>query len=448
MKKKIVSIICFLCVLVGAFVFYNRPINNIDYIKKNSRDLKLNDINDNSDLDLIWENIKDKSIIFTNKYHAVKENSYIQYKFINYLIDNWDLKYFLVEWGHASGVIFNKYLQSGDEKLLDDIFKWEIIEMRNTEEAKEFMKKLYLKNKSLSEDKKLTIVGLDIAEEQGGVTYYFKNILEEYKEIPKEQLDKMKKVLKYSELEWTIGRKSSEFLKSLEDLDKDLEENENIYVKYLGSEGVFDLKLIVNNLKNNSGINEVFNAPVYVNKDCYEQRDKMNYENFKKIYEHFDGGKYYLHYGTQNAYQNEINTVKFLGANIKEDSNFKDKIYSINIIYKEGQCYDYGWLRPKYFYSITTDLKNTLKEADIEKGSKIIVLDNKRSPYKKKIFKECFSFSDVYEGHEILHVNKKLFETNKGVTTDYFQSIIVIENPTPIKWCWEDFNKRQISNKR
>ncbi|HCQ91070.1 MAG TPA: hypothetical protein DIU45_16900 [Clostridium sp.] len=105
-------------------------------------------------------------------------------------------------------------------------------------------------------------------------------------------------------------------------------------------------------------------------------------------------------------------------------------------------------MRPKYFYSITTDLKNTLKEADIEKGSKIIVLDNKRSPYKKKIFKECFSFSDVYEGHEILHVNKKLFETNKGVTTDYFQSIIVIENPTPIKWCWEDFNKRQISNKR
>ncbi len=447
MKKRIVSIICLLCVLVGAFVFYNHPMNNINYIKKNSRDLKLNDIDDNSDLDLIWKNIKDKSIIFTNKYYAVKEDSYIQYKFINYLMDNWDLKYFLVEWGHASGIILNKYLQSGDEKLLDDILQWEPIEMRNTEEAREFMKKLYLKNKSLPEDKKLTIVGLDIAEEQGGVIYYFKDILEKYKEIPKEQLDKMKNVLKYSELEWTIGRKSSEFLKSLEDLDKDLEENENIYVKYLGSEGVFDLKLIVNNLKNNSGINEVLFSPVHVNKDYYEQIGKMNYKNFKKIYEHFDGGKYYLHYGTQHAYQNEINNVKFLGGNLKEDSNFKDKIYSMNIIYKEGQCYDYGSLRPKDFYNITTDLKDTLKEAGIENGSKIIVLDNKRSPYKKKIFKECFSFPEVYEGNKTLHVDNKLFETNKGVTTDYFQSIIVIENPRPIKWYWEDFLKREALNR-
>jgi|GEM_PF-4113761 len=78
----------------------------------------------------------------------------------------------------------------------------------------------------------------------------------------------------------------------------------------------------------------------------------------------------------------------------------------------------------------------------MEKGSKIIVLNNKRSPCKKKIFKECFSFSDVYEGHKTLHADKKLFETNKGVTTDYFQSIIVIENPSPIKWYWEDFHKK------
>lgn len=72
LKKRIVSIICLLCVLVGAFVFYNHPMNNINYIKKNSRDLKLNDIDDNSDLDLIWKNINDKSIIFTNKSMQLK----------------------------------------------------------------------------------------------------------------------------------------------------------------------------------------------------------------------------------------------------------------------------------------------------------------------------------------------------------------------------------------
>ena len=40
-------------------------------------------------------------------------------------MDNWDLKYFLMECGHASGVILNEYLQSGDEKLLNDILNGE-----------------------------------------------------------------------------------------------------------------------------------------------------------------------------------------------------------------------------------------------------------------------------------------------------------------------------------
>ena len=434
MKRRIIYIICFLCVLVGVFIFCNRPMNNIDYIKKNSMDLKLNDINDNSDLDLIWEDIKDKSVIFTNEHHGIKENEDIQYKFINYLMDNWDLKYFLMESGHAAGVVFNEYLQSGDEKLLDDIFQWGILEKFNTESTKELMKKLYLKNKDLPEEKKLIIVGLDVMEEQGGVTYYFKNMLEKYKEMPKEQLDKMRKILEYSEEEGTIGEKSSKFSKAIEDLEEDLKVNEDIYVKYLDGEGVFNLELIVNNLKNSSKLGYTIDGGITVNKELYEARDKVNYENFKKIYEHFGGGKYYSHYGINHVYQNEINNVKFLGANIKEDPKFKDEIYSINTIYKEGQCYNYSDLAPMHFYSVTTELENTLKDAGIENGNKIIVLNNKRSPYKKKIFKESFSFLDVY-------VDEKLFEANKGVTTDYFQSIIIIENPTPIKWYWEDFFK-------
>ncbi|WP_461614467.1 TraB/GumN family protein [Clostridium sp. Marseille-QA1073] len=439
MKRRIIYIICFICILVGGIIFYNRPMNHIDYIKKNSRDLKLNDIDDNSDLDLIWEDIKDKSIIFTNEHHGIKENSDIQYKFINYLMDNWDLEYFLMECGHASGVILNEYLQSGDEKLLDDIFENGVLEKGNTYEAKEFMKKLYLKNKDLPEDKKLIIVGLDVMEEPGGVTYYFKNISEKHKEMPKVQLDKMKSILQYSELEWTATEKSSEFLKVIEDLDKDLEESENAYVKYLGNDGLFDLKLIVNNLKSSSDIEKSLKkGGMTANKGYYELRDKMSYENFKKIYERFGGGKYYSHYGLQHVYQNEINTVKFLAANFKEDPNFKDNIYSINTIYKEGQYYNYSNLAPVEYYSITTDLKNILKEAGMENGNKIIVLDNKRSPYKKKIFKECFQFPEA-------EINEELFKENKGVTTDYFQSIIVIENPTPIKWLhWEDFIKGNI----
>ncbi|GAA0125564.1 hypothetical protein UT300019_14660 [Clostridium sp. CTA-19] len=436
MKKKglIISIVIII-IAVGMGIIYNMPMNNVNYVKKNSRELKLNDINDNKDLDLILDNIKDKTIVCTNENHGINENADIQYKFVNYLMDNWDLKYFLMECGYASGTLLNEYLQTGDEKLLDDIFENGVFGAMSDESSKELAKKLYLKNKDLPEEKKLIIIGLDVQQQDGSITYYFKHIKNKYNNIPKDQLEKINKVLKCSEEEMINGERSSTFVKAIEDLEKDIKENEKKYIQSLDKYEVFNLECILNNLKNTSKLVPLIDGGISNNKEFYEARDKMNYENFKKIYDHFGGGKYYLHYGMDHIYQREINNVKFLGANLKEDSNFKDKIYSINTLYKNGEAYNYDDLSPYSFYSITTDLEETLKKAGIENGNRIIVLDNKKSPYKKKIFKECFTFIDVYR-------DEKLFESNKGVTTDYFQAEIIIENPTPIKWYGEEIIKK------
>ncbi|GAA0117146.1 erythromycin esterase family protein [Clostridium senegalense] len=437
MKKKGI-IIGIIIIIIAIGIIYNMPMNNVNYVKKNSRELKLKDIKDNKDLDLILDNIRDKSIVFTNEYHGINENADIQYKFINYLMDNWDLKYFLMECGYTSGTLLNEYLQNGDEKLLDDIFKNGILGKMSNESIKEFMKKLYLKNKDLPEEKKLILIGLDVQQQDGSITYYFKHIKNKYNNIPKDQLEKINKVLKCSEEEMINGERSSTFVKAIEDLEKDIKENEKKYIQSLDKYEVFNLECILNNLKNTSKVGVVMDGPITDNKEFYEARDKVNYENFKKVYDHFSGGKYYIHYGIDHIYQKEINNVKFLGANIKEDLNFKDKIYSINTLYKNGQRYNYSDLATNNFYSITTDLEETLKKAGIENGNRIIVLDNKKSPYKKKMFKECFTFIDVYNDEE-------LFESNKGVTTDYFQAEIIIESPTPIKWYPEKAIKEYFS---
>ncbi|WP_061994033.1 erythromycin esterase family protein [Clostridium sp. ATCC 25772] len=434
-KKGIIIGIIIIIIAIGVGIIYYMPMNNVDYVKKNSRELNLNDINDNKDLDLILDNIKDKTIVCTNENHGINENADIQYKFANYLMDNWDLKYFLMECGQASGTLLNEYLQTGDEKLLDDIFENGVFGAMSDESSKELAKKLYLKNKDLPEEKKLIIIGLDVRQQGDSITYYFKHIKNKYNNIPKDQLEKINKVLECSEEEMINGERSSTFLKAIEDLEKDIKENEEIYIQSLNKEEVFNFECILNNLKNTSKLLPLIDGGISNNKEFYEARDKMNYENFKKIYDHFGGGKYYLHYGMDHIYQREINNVKFLGANLKEDSNFKDKIYSINTLYKNGEAYNYDDLSPYSFYSITTDLEETLKKAGIENGNRIIVLDNKKSPYKKKIFKECFTFIDVYN-------DEKLFESNKGVTTDYFQAEIIIENPTPIKWYGEEIIKK------
>ncbi|WP_061994034.1 erythromycin esterase family protein [Clostridium sp. ATCC 25772] len=432
-KKGIIIGIIIIIIAVGMGIVYNVPMNNVDYVKKNSRELKLNDINDNKDLDLILDNIKDKNIVFTNETHGMKENTYIKEKFINYLMDNWNLKYFFVENGYAECSFINEYLQTGDEKLLNDIFN-NFFNIVYTEDEKQVLKKIYLKNKELPDEKKLKFVGIEAIESYNGVKFYFNNILEKYNNLPKEQIAKIEKILECNEKEELYTERSNEYIKAIEEFENDIKENNEAYIKHLNKEEVFNIEFILNNLKNMSQIGNPEKGGPYVNKEFYETRDKLSYENIISIYDHFGEGKTYIHYGIAHAYQSQFNGVKFLAKNLNDDLKFNGKIYSINTVYEEGERFNNFSYETERYNSITTELQNTLKDAGIENSNRIIPLDNKKSPYKKKMYKELFELQYAYGDEE-------MFKNDKGVTTDFFQAEIVIKNPRPIEWNDEEFFK-------
>ena len=160
-----------------------KPLSEEEYIKKYAVELKIDETVDNLELESFNKIIKDKKIIFTNEMHGVNENSIIQTKVSQYLIDNWGLKYILVEGGYAAGTILNTYIQTGDEELLNQYKKIYLMNKFNNTSYYDYMKSLFEKNKELSEEHKIRIIGIDSIENVPCVKMFIDLLIKNTQEI-------------------------------------------------------------------------------------------------------------------------------------------------------------------------------------------------------------------------------------------------------------------------
>ncbi|MPM24443.1 hypothetical protein SDC9_70925 [bioreactor metagenome] len=151
----------------------------------------------------------------------------------------------------------------------------------------------------------------------------------------------------------------------------------------------------------------------------YNTRDKLMYENFKTLYEHFPKGKYYGHFGTHHAFQEETGGIKFFASHLNKDDQFKNKIYSINTLYTEGVIARGGGIgvQKGQFKSVRSELNKILESTYSDYKVKLINLEKKKSPFLNNLDLKYFDEADVWE--------------KQGVLTDYFQSVIIINKPTP-----------------
>lgn len=188
MKKKIILVILVLLVLLsGGYYLINKdkPLTEEKYLKKYSTNLSLDDVNDFSGLELINEDLKDKEIILTNETHGAKENSFLNWKFLMYLVKNHGVNYFIMESGYADGVILNEYLSTGDEKLLTEFFSsWS--SLCSSKETYEMFRKLYEYNKAVSEEKKIKIIAVDVDYGYVQSSAYLKRVIDKLENLPQE----------------------------------------------------------------------------------------------------------------------------------------------------------------------------------------------------------------------------------------------------------------------
>lgn len=192
------------------------------------------------------------------------------------------------------------------------------------------------------------------------------------------------------------------------ELEKDIEEKEDIYKKYLG-ENFTGFKLVNTNVLNAA---EAYNH--YISDvDWNNTRDKMMYENFRVIQEELPKGKYYGQWGTNHTFQSkEKDIMWFAGYLNAEGSEFKDKI--LTIIYNYDNC-EHMWILEDGNYSTAElyDIYPKIKKANDSLGGNLNIykLTGVDSPFLKVPMNYAYTDEELEES-----------------MLDFFQYIVCVKN--------------------
>ncbi|MBP2024315.1 erythromycin esterase-like protein [Clostridium punense] len=430
MKKKYIAfVVIIVAVLVAAGVIFSKPQSETAYLKKNTKELKLDKPEDYSDLKVISNSIEDKEIIFTGEGHGVKQNTDIQFKFLNYLIDNWDLRYYVIETGYSEAMMLNEYLATGNEEILKETFQ-EWSAFRATKEDFSMIKKLYEKNKNLPEGKKVTILGIDSASmSEGHIKKYMNIIIGKVGTLPEElkvfenNLNKLDLVgvntTKFHLKKEEIQEKKKTILEIVNDMENHIKDNRELYEKSF-KEDLFNIEFILENIKDLQTLPKTFGSQPDIRTDfeLLSMRENYTYKNFKKLCDHYPKGKYYFHFGGKHSVLKEIWGLENIAIKLQKDDTFKDKIYAIRTYYGVGTSMGAEVEQPVYS-NIPTELEKQLQTVKGEFGDLIIDLNNRRSPIKNTLNLNYFEPAE----REVLKPD------SDTKTTDYFQGIIIIKNP-------------------
>lgn len=440
-KKEIIITLAFVIgfiLLIGG-MYISLPANEKSYIGKNSSNIDFTNYEDYSALEIFDDSVKDKKIVLTNEEIGIKENAQIQYKFISYLMDTWKLKYFLVDVGYAEAAIINEYLQTGDEALLESYNNSSMGYAFIGDSKQEMLKKLYLKNSQLPDNKKLNIMGIGINESFQSVDLYFKRIISRNPDLTDKQIENINNILENLKSEEIITNISNDeelekrneiILKHIDNFYSDINANEEEYKEALNDD-LNNIKIVLDNIRNLQEIMKTYHQDDSNNTNGNEKYSQYLYDNLNSFYKDMNMKRCYIHVYQIYSYQHKILDVDFLGAKIAKDKKFKDKVLGINVIYQKGKFnFDNTQIQ---INTAREDLNTLLEEIKLDKEDMVIDLNNSRSPYKRKFTPIYFPFPDdiLYSQEDVAGEEVGgIIGKKPGVTTDYFQGVIIIKNPS------------------
>ncbi|WP_346930085.1 erythromycin esterase family protein [Clostridium sp.] len=300
-----------------------------EYLKENYSSIDLEDESEFKDLAIMDSDIEGKEIFFTAESHGTKANEQLNMKFLKYFKEKTDFKYYLCETAYSDAYFINKYLDTGDIKILEAIYKPLKGTFAWNKDSYNHLKKLYEYNNTLPKESRIQVIGVDIEHQPINAYRFLVDVLPET-EAPEEikaVIDKIKS--KFNDLE-KFDNKT--FVQCSKELQKDIEEKENIYKEYLGE------KFTSFNLVNLNVLNQI---EAYKHKkdqvDWNNTRDKMMYENFQILQKELPKGKYYGQWGLQHTFQSKEKDIMWFATYLNSDSSiFKDKI--LTVVYNYDDC--------------------------------------------------------------------------------------------------------------
>lgn len=307
------------------------PLSEVkDYMQANYSPIVLEDEDEFLDLTIMDADLDDKEIFFTAELHGVLTNSRLQMKFLKYFKAKTNFDYYLIENSYSAAYFLNKYLDSGDISILEELY----VPLRGTyawtQDSFQHWQDLYEYNQGLDLEDRIRVVGIDI-EHQFLTSYRYLVDVLPAKEAPdpiKETIAELQDVYNnFSQVgddgAWRFSTR----------LAKDITKQDAVYRNYLG-EDFLGFQLVNQNVLNA--------AKAYGGRTSDRKwnntRDKMIYQNFLAVQEELALGKYYGQWGLNHAFQSQEGKMKWFAAYLNAaGSAYQNKILSIAYFYDSCQ---------------------------------------------------------------------------------------------------------------
>lgn len=391
------------------------------------------------ELDLLKSSLQENDVFLTGETHALVVNKKLQLQFIKYLNKEAGVRNILLENSYGFGEMINNYLDTGEEEILVKLYELCLspVVVLNNEELS-FWRNVYSYNKKLDKNKKLNFVGIDLENNVFVTIAYLISMLHDG-DIPKKIKDNILSLRKLEELaeknkKWQEkngfenmldGNIVTEIDEVLRNLDKDMEIYNNIYKLYLG-ENYFSFNYSVKNRIRTIEFYDTNNQRQDKDEQ-YIERDQIIYDNFIALYNNLPKGKYYGQFGSAHIFQKSfVYHSKLVGSTYyssigeilnNPNSPVKNKVISIKYFYVDSVGYD-------------SPAKNTVEINDLSQEGKELF-----SPFMKSddvVLFRLIGGNSPFENKLIWLDNLKTKEPEGGITTDYYQYLILIKNSYPI----------------
>lgn len=385
----------------------NKTQSEKDYLNHSYMSLDATDNNDFSSYKLLDGDLN-KDVFLTGQISGIKANVDLELKFLKDLNEKAGVRYYLQEIPYSSASKVNQYLETGNEKILDEAFASAKGGVLWTKEQYNKWKKIYNFNKSLPNNKKIIVIGIDIEQNPISAINYMISLLPN--EAPPVKINSAIKELKNAV---NTSQSSMTAFKAFgTNLKNSINDNKDDYNLYL-KDKMFDFEMVSNNLLKTI---EVFSSKD--NNEYNKIRGKKMYENFVFIYNNMPNkGKVYGQVTINNVFQKNHKGVDYFASLLNSaDSPVKNKLLSIMYIYKGCDRTVISQNRTYNSRAITTySTENEQIDPFIKDDLTLIKLNGEGSPFKSDlIWPDSTFFPGTRVGNE--------------VTTDYYQYVVVIKN--------------------
>lgn len=411
------------CITMGSLIGCNKtptvkPVSSEskeeatkNFLNSNYSNLNIMDDKDYSSFRLLNTDLKNDVFLMGNLI-GTKTSEDLGFKFLKYFKENAGVRYYIQEAPYSLTARLNEYLSSGDERILNDIFKLVKGTMMWNKSEYDKWKKIYEYNKSLPKNEQIIVIGIDAEYDSGGAIKFMHSLIPE-STAPNKIEPIIKELNNLYVNPNTMEKAKKDFCTNLK---QSITENRDIYNGYFGDK-LFDLELVNDNILAGFDFSSAYSKSA---NEYNTVRSKNMYENFKKIYARVQNtGKFYWEFQSNPAYifQKSHKGVDYLGSLINSESSpVKGKVLSIMSIYKNCDSM-YQGQNGKYSRTTVTNyaaFDNPL-DSFIETDNTLFKLNGDNSPFEKDlIWPDNYFDPGTRQGNE--------------VTTDYYQYIVVIKN--------------------